>query len=355
MANPFPPTRAAVPPTLVASSAHAQLSHAMRAGGERMRFQLAGRMAKTAGAVGAAGALHGALGTPWGAIALAAAAAVAAFTAADVDDRADARSVVDGLGAVALYTAVRDACQKARAEGGAKEPPPGQRPEPHADDADSAHRDAAIAAAGASAAEAPAPSGQLEAPSPAAVVDRSKAGPEGSVTSHMGGDADGGAPVKGADVPSARDRGQGRRDARRRLSVVNALAVPTGQAAPHRVVQRHPARRARFPEALLHVAPAPSSARRPRALRARPSPRLVSAPRSLGSPQVGRPPRSGWRKLRERCCGGQGEQRAEGAGTRRGRAPRLGRRKAATRTPGGQRDGPPCRSLLACQGGSRFV
>jgi hypothetical protein len=39
---------------------------------------------------------------------LAAAAGVAVLTAADVDDRADARSVVDSLGAVALYTAVRE-------------------------------------------------------------------------------------------------------------------------------------------------------------------------------------------------------------------------------------------------------
>jgi hypothetical protein len=93
-----------------------------------MRVLLAGRMAKTVGAVTAAGALHGALGTPWGAIALAAAAGVAALTAADVDNRADARSVVDILGAVAVYSAVRDACRKARAGEPAEAPTPSGGP-----------------------------------------------------------------------------------------------------------------------------------------------------------------------------------------------------------------------------------
>ena len=110
---PIPP--APVTPTIGAQGALAHLTQAIRAGQARLRHALATRMSVTAGAVCVAGALHGALDTPWMSIALAAGAGVVALHAADADTKADARSVVDSLGAVALYTAVRDACREAAA------------------------------------------------------------------------------------------------------------------------------------------------------------------------------------------------------------------------------------------------
>lgn len=143
------PAPSAHAPTLSGASAYAQLTHAMQASGDRLRLVLAKRMTKTAGVVATAGALDGALGTPWMSFVFAAGAAAVALGSKDADDQADARAVLDGFTAVALHRQVREAVRRAHTESPAAERAP-------ATDADEPRRFHAAAWGSAAPASAPA-------------------------------------------------------------------------------------------------------------------------------------------------------------------------------------------------------
>jgi hypothetical protein len=214
------PVRSAHAPTLSGASAYAQITHAMQASSDRLRFVLAKRMTKTAGTVAAAGALEGALGTSWMSFVIAVGAAAVALGAKDVDDRADARAVLDGLTAVALHHQVREAVRKARSESPATE----SAPATHDDETRRFHAAAWGSAAPASASTRSTRSASATLRTPAELRDRDLS------PAH-------------AEALEAHERGEGprtlRREARRMLELVEeqagalearARAVPAAMA-----------------------------------------------------------------------------------------------------------------------------
>jgi hypothetical protein len=208
------PVPSAYAPTLSGASAHAQITHAMQASGDRLRFVLAKRMSKTAGAVAAAGALDGALGTPWMSFLIAVGAAAVALGAKDADDQADARAVLDGFTAVALHRQVREAVRRARAESPAAESAP-------ASDADETRR--FHAAAWGSAAPASAPTRSA------------------SATLHAPDLRDRDLSPAHAEALEAHQRGAGprtlRREARRMIELVEEQAGAQARAVPAAMAQ----------------------------------------------------------------------------------------------------------------------
>jgi hypothetical protein len=204
-------------PTLSGASAYAQITHAMQASSDRLRFVLAKRMTKTAGAVATAGALDGALGTSWMSFVIAVGAAAVALGAEDADDRADARAVLDGFTAVALHRQVREAVRRARSESPAAEIAP-------ATEDDEARRFHAAAWGSAAPASAPTRSASTTLKAPAELRDRDLS------PAH-------------AEALEAHGRGEGprtlRREARRMIELVEeqagalearARAVPAAMA-----------------------------------------------------------------------------------------------------------------------------